>query len=300
MIIRALIDCYRLGRLPSTSWSGNAQLMNPRVTIKELLLQADRGFNQLTSGIIMLAIIGGTGLTQLANLEITHRQVMRTPYGEPSGALTFGTLRQHEVVFLARHGYGHTIPPHKVNYRANMWALHEVGTMRVASVAAVGGIHEDLTPGVIAIPNQIIDYTHGRDFTYFDGREHSMVHIDFAHPYTYSLRRKILDAAQRSGVTCRDGGVYAAVQGPRLETAAEINRYERDGADMVGMTGMPEAVLARELGMDYATIAVVVNDAAGRRNSREGVRLEAVAEVIPPTMEKVRSLIECLVECDGE
>lgn len=248
----------------------------------------------------MLAIIGGTGLTELANLEITHRQVMRTPYGEPSGALTFGTLRQHEVVFLARHGYGHTIPPHKVNYRANMWALQEVGTKRVASVAAVGGIHEDLTPGVIVIPNQIIDYTYDREFTFFDGRERSVVHIDFAHPYSRSMRRKILDAAQRADVTCRDGGVYAAAQGPRLETAAEINRYERDGADMVGMTGMPEAILACELDMDYATIAVVVNDAAGRRSSRDGVHLGSVAAVIPPTMEKVRSLIECLVECDGD
>src|SRR5512140_3536762 len=124
----------------------------------------------------MLAIIGGTGLTQLANLEITHRQVMRTPYGEPSGALTFGTLRQHEVVFLARHGYGHTIPPHKVNYRANMSALHEVGVNHVVSVASVGGIDDDLTPGVIVIPDQIIDYTHGRDFTYFNGLEHSVMH----------------------------------------------------------------------------------------------------------------------------
>ena len=248
----------------------------------------------------MLAIIGGTGLTQLANLEITQRQVMRTPYGEPSGALTFGTIREHEVVFLARHGYGHTIPPHRVNYRANMWALHEVGAKRVASVASVGGIRGDFVPGVIVIPDQIIDYTYGRDFTYFDGQEKSVVHIDFTRPYADSLRQKIFDAAQRSGVACRDGGVYAAVQGPRLETAAEINCYEGDGADMVGMTGMPEAILARELGLDYATIAVVVNDAAGRRSSRDGVHLETVAAVIPPLMEKVRSLIECLVECDGE
>lgn len=248
----------------------------------------------------MLAIIGGTGLTKLANLEITHRQVMRTPYGEPSGALTFGTLRQQEVVFLARHGYGHTIPPHKVNYRANMWALREAGTTRLISVASVGGISDGLTPGVLAIPDQIIDYTHGREFSFFNGQEHSAMHIDFSRPYTASVRRKIIEAAQRSGVACRDGGVYAAVQGPRLETVAEVNRYERDGADMVGMTGMPEAILARELGMDYATIAVVVNDAAGRRSSKDGVRLESVAAVIPPTMEKVRSLLEFLVEHDGE
>jgi 5'-methylthioinosine phosphorylase len=248
----------------------------------------------------MLAIIGGMGLTQLANLEITQRQVMRTPYGEASGALTFGTIRQHEVVFLARHGYGHTIPPHKVNYRANMWALREVGARRVASVASVGGIRADFTPGVIVIPDQIIDYTYGRDFTYFDGQERSVMHIDFTHPYAESMRLKILEAAQRSGITCRDGGVYAAVQGPRLETSAEVNRMQSDGADMVGMTGMPEAILARELSLDYATIAVVVNDAAGRRSSKDGVHLETVAAVIPPLMDKVRSLIECLVECDGE
>jgi len=248
----------------------------------------------------MLAIIGGTGLTQLANLEITHRQVMRTSYGEPSGALTFGTLRQHEVVFLARHGYGHTIPPHKVNYRANMSALREAGVKRVVSVASVGGIAADLTPGVIAVPDQIIDYTYGRDFSFFNGGEHSVTHIDFAHPYTPGLRRRILEAARRAGVACRDGGVYGATQGPRLETAAEINRYERDGADMVGMTGMPEAVLAREAGLQYATVAVVVNDAAGRRSSKDGVRLEAVAAVIPSAMEKVRGLLECLVDGDGE
>lgn len=248
----------------------------------------------------MLAIIGGTGLTQLANLEITHRQVMRTPYGEPSGAMTFGTIKQHEVIFLARHGYGHTIPPHKVNYRANMWALSEVGAKRVVSVASVGGIGDDMLPGTFAVPDQIIDYTHGRDATYFDGHERSVVHIDFAHPYSHSMRLKILDAAQRAGVLCRDGGVYGATQGPRLETAAEISRIERDGADMVGMTGMPEAVLARELGMEYAAIAVVVNDASGRRGSRDGVHLEAVAAVTQAAMERVRAILGCMVECDDD
>ena len=248
----------------------------------------------------MLAIIGGTGLTNLANLEITHRQVMRTPYGEPSGALTFGTLRQHEVVFLARHGYGHTIPPHKVNYRANMSALREAGATRVVSVTSVGGITEEFTPGVIAIPYQIIDYTYGRDFSYFEGLPGTEMHIDFTFPYSPGMRSKILEAARQAGVACQDGGVYAATQGPRLETAAEINRYAHDGADMVGMSGMPEAVLARELGLEYAAIAVVVNDAAGRRTSRDGVHLEGVATVIPPAMEKVRSLLEYLVECNGD
>lgn len=248
----------------------------------------------------MLAVIGGTGLTQLASLQITQRQVMRTPYGEPSGALTFGTIRQHEIIFLARHGYGHTIPPHKVNYRANMWALKEEGVKRVVSVGSVGGIREDLIPGVIAVPDQIIDYTHGREFTFFDGRERSVVHTDFSYPYNGEMRRKILDAARMAGVPCVDGGVYAATQGPRLETVAEINLMEGDGAHMAGMTGMPEAILAKELGMDYATIAVVLNDAAGRRSSRDGVRLESLAAVIPPAIDKVRAILECMVECDGD
>ncbi len=249
----------------------------------------------------MLAIIGGTGLTQLANLEITHRQVIRTPYGEPSGALTFGIINQHEVIFLARHGYGHTIPPHEVNYRANLWALHDQGAKRVVSVASVGGIRADLNPGVIAVPHQIIDYTHGRAFTYFDGRDRLVKHIDFTHPYSHEMRQQILKAAHLAGETCVDGGVYAATQGPRLETIAEINRFERDGADMVGMTGMPEASLARELELSYATVAVVVNHAAGRGSSRDGVHLEEVSSVTQPAMVRVRKIIESLVECcDGE
>jgi len=248
----------------------------------------------------MLAIIGGTGLTQLANLEITQRQVMRTPYGEPSGALTFGTIKQHEVLFLARHGYGHTIPPHRVNYRANIWALRDAGVKRVISVSSVGGISEQLLPGVVAVPDQIIDYTHGRDSTYFDQSERPVVHIDFTFPYTPSLRKRILYAASLAEIPCIDGGVYAATQGPRLETRAEIDRMERDGADMVGMTGMPEAVLARELGLDYVTIAVVANDAAGRRSSSEGINLESLPNVIPPAMARVRAILECVVECDGD
>ena len=248
----------------------------------------------------MLAIIGGTGLTQLANLEISHRQVMRTPYGEPSGAITFGRLRQHEVMFLARHGYGHTIPPHEVNYRANLWALQEQGAKRIVSVASVGCIRADLSPGDIVVPDQIIDYTHGRAYTYFDGRDRLVKHIDFAHPYDAELRRQILDAAQRASVTCWNGGVYAVTQGPRLETAAEVNRLERDGADMVGMTGMPEASLAKELGLIYAAIAVVVNHAAGRGSSHDGVHMENISAVAQPAMERVRSILECLVECDGD
>jgi 5'-methylthioadenosine phosphorylase len=246
----------------------------------------------------MLAIIGGTGLDQLGNLKITHRQVIRTPFGEPSGALTFGTINQHEVMFLARHGYGHTIPPHEVNYRANLWALYEQGAKRVIAVASVGGIRADLIPGEIVIPDQLLDYTYGRPFTFFDGHERPVIHIDFTLPYTQLLRKQILTAAEKANVKCLDGGVYAATQGPRLETKAEINRLERDGADMVGMTGMPEAALARELGLSYAAMAVVVNYAAGRGNSRDGIHLDSISKIAEPAMAKVRNILGLVVESE--
>jgi 5'-methylthioinosine phosphorylase len=248
----------------------------------------------------MLAIIGGTGLSRLTNLKITHRQVMRTPYGEPSGPMTFGTINEHEVMFLARHGYGHTIPPHDVNYRANLWALRDQGAKRVIAVTSVGGIRSDLTPGTLVVPDQILDYTFGRSFTYFDGKDKTVTHIDFTKPYNEMLRQHILAAVKSAGETCMDGGVHAVTQGPRLETAAEINRLERDGADMVGMTGMPEAALARELGLAYATIAVVVNHAAGRGNSSESIPMETIGAVINPAMERVKAILEFSVSSDGD
>ncbi len=247
----------------------------------------------------MLGIIGGTGLTQLANLEITHRQVARTPYGEPSGALTFGRICGQEVIFLARHGYGHTIPPHEVNYRANLFALKDHGVDRVVSVATVGGIHPDLIPGMLVIPDQIIDYTHGREATYFVEKDKPVVHLDFTYPYCDQMRASLLAAAQACGIRLRDGGVYGAVQGPRLETAAEINRMERDGADMVGMTGMPEAYLARELELCYAAVGVVVNYAAGRGRSAGGIQMEEIQGVLGEVMTQVRHLLEQLVTQDS-
>lgn len=247
----------------------------------------------------MLAIIGGTGLTQLANLEISHRQVIRTPYGEPSGPMTFGTIKEHEVMFIARHGYGHTILPHAVNYRANLWALRDQGARRVIAVSAVGGIRADLVPGTLVVPDQIIDYTHGRAFTFFDGNEQAVTHIDFTLPYSEALRDELLAAARRAGEDCVAGGVYAVTQGPRLDTAAEVNRYRRDGADVVGMTGMPEAALARELGLDYAAMAVVVNVAAGQGDSTRAIALEQIGPVAQAAMARVRRIIECVVECDG-
>lgn len=247
----------------------------------------------------MLGIIGGTGLTQLANLEITHRQVARTPYGEPSGALTFGRICGQEVIFLARHGYGHTIPPHDVNYRANLWALKDHGVDRVVSVATVGAIHPGLIPGMLVIPNQIIDYTHGRAASYFVGSDKPVVHLDFTLPYCEAMRAALLEAAASSGITLRDGGVYGVTQGPRLETAAEINRMERDGVDMVGMTGMPEAYLARELELCYAAVGAVVNEAAGRGRSAEGIQMGDVQAMLAEVMLQVRRLIEQLVTDDA-
>jgi 5'-methylthioinosine phosphorylase len=243
----------------------------------------------------MLAIIGGRGLAQLANLEITHQQVMRTPYGEPSGAFLFGTLNEHEVIFLARHGFGHTIPPHLVNYRANLWALREHGASKIISVATVGGIRPDLKPGVIVVPDQIMDYTHGRDSTFFETRDKPFSNTDFTFPYSDTLRRHILRSAEVATQPCVDGGVYAATQGPRLDSIAEINRYERDGADMVGMTGMPETALAKELELDYAIIAVVANYAAGRGDSATGINIETVNATTSTTMGRVRSILECVV-----
>jgi 5'-methylthioinosine phosphorylase len=242
----------------------------------------------------MLAIIGGTGLTQLANLEVSRRQAVRTPYGEPSGALTFGVLRGVPVVFLARHGDGHTIPPHQVNYRANLWALKEQGASEIVAVVSVGGIREDLSPGEIAVPHQIIDYTWGRASTFFEN-DAPVKHVDLTEPYTAALRARLLSAARKSGEAALDGAVYAATQGPRLETAAEIDRLEKDGADIVGMTGMPEAALAREIGLAYAAIAVVVNHAAGRGASARGIQLKEIDEVLKVAMARVRRIIEALV-----
>ena len=248
----------------------------------------------------MLAIIGGTGLTQLDNLTITHRKVARTPYGEASGALTFGHINGHEVIFLARHGYGHTIPPHQVNYLANIWALREHQATHIVSVASVGGIHPDLSPGTITIPDQIIDYTYGRKNTYFNSADESVTHVDFTEPYCEKMRQRIISACDTANERYTKQGVYACTQGPRLETAAEINRLERDGATMVGMTGMPEAGLARELDLRYAAIGVVVNHAAGRGNSKIAINGNEVQSTITASMIRVRKVIAHLVALHHE
>ncbi len=244
----------------------------------------------------MLAIIGGSGLTKLANLEVSRRLAARTPYGDPSGAITCGKIGQSDVLFLARHGYGHTIPPHEVNYRANLWALKDAGADSVVSVASVGGIRNDIWPGAILLPHQVIDYTWGRPSTFFEGPGAPVNHIDCTETYSRVMRARLLNAAAAAGERVTDGGVYAATQGPRLETAAEIHRLERDGADIVGMTGMPEAALAREIGMEYAALTVVANYAAGRGDSEHAVPLDKIGAVLEEAMGRVRRIIEKLCE----
>lgn len=247
----------------------------------------------------MLAVIGGSGLDQLAQLDIVRRQIVRTPYGEPSGPLTFGRLAGGEVAFLARHGYGHTLAPHEINYRANLWALRDRGVTRILAVCTVGGIARGLAAGALAVPDQIIDYTWGRRSTYFEGAEQPVVHVDFTHPYCGETRRMLIDAAAEAGVEVVPRGTYAAVQGPRLETAAEIDRLERDGADLVGMTGMPEAALARELGIPYAALALVANPAAGRGTSAESISIEKISGVLKEAMGRVSRVMGKVVERHG-
>ena len=210
-----------------------------------------------------LAIIGGTGLYNFSGLENVEKCAIETPFGAPSGAVVTGELSGCRVGFLARHGEDHRLAPHRVNYRANIWALHELGARRIVGVNAVGGIRIDMWPRALAVPDQIIDYTHGRLASFCDMPGAKVEHVDFSEPYSASLRAALLAAAVRCGIGVVDGGCYGATQGPRLETRAEIARLRRDGCDLVGMTGMPEAVLARELGIDYACLALVANWAAG-------------------------------------
>jgi 5'-methylthioinosine phosphorylase len=239
----------------------------------------------------MLGIIGGSGLNRIAELEVARRVAVTTPYGEPSAALTFGRLHGVDVVFLARHGDGHTIAPHRINYRANINALHAQGVRNVIAVATVGGIREELGPGTLVVPDQLIDYTHGRENTFFDGVVQTLQHIDFTRPFHDAMRERLLRAGRDSGETLHDGGVYGATQGPRLETAAEINRMARDGVDVVGMTGMPEAALARETGIDYAMLCVVVNAAAGRGANINGVAMAEIAAVAETAMRRVAIIL---------
>ncbi|AFL75041.1 S-methyl-5'-thioinosine phosphorylase [Thiocystis violascens] len=212
----------------------------------------------------LLAIIGGSGFAGIPALSVLDARQVDTPYGETSAPVTRGRFGGNEVLFLPRHGPSHHLPPHRINYRANLWALRACGARRVIALAAVGGITARFCPTALAVPDQIIDYTYGREHTIYDGAAGGVEHIDLTAPYCEELRLAVMAACDRMGHSVIRQGTYGATQGPRLETAAEIGRYERDGCDMVGMTGMPEASLARELDLCYASFAFVVNWAAGK------------------------------------
>lgn len=248
----------------------------------------------------MYAVIGGSGLTKLSEFEVVRREVMRTPYGEPSGVLTVGRLAGHDLVFMARHGYGHTIAPHDINYCANIWALKQMGVEGIVGVASVGGIRADLYTGALVVPDGIIDYTHGRRSTFFEGPDQPVVHIDFTHPYSPAVRKALLAAGDSVGEEVFDGATYGCTQGPRLETASEVRRLERDGCDIVGMTGMPEAVLARELEIPYAALAVVVNPAAGKGDSAASVSMDDIQKTLAVSMVKVCKILSAFVALEVE
>lgn len=240
-----------------------------------------------------IAVIGGSGLSELGGLKAMRREVMRTPYGEPSAPITRGELAGREVIFLPRHGAEHAIAPHEINYRANLWALKQAGATYVIAVNAVGAIRDGLVVGQLVFPDQIIDYTYGRAHTFFSGGAQPLKHADFTEPYCERLRGLFIAAAAQAGLRAAAEGTYAATQGPRFESAAEIRRCARDGADIVGMTGMPEGGLARELELCYASIAVVVNPAAGK--VKGAISLEEIGANLHRGMAQVCRLLEVVM-----
>lgn len=246
------------------------------------------------SNIVKTAIIGGSGLSELNGLSDLRYEKILSAYGAPSAEMTVGTIAGREVAFLPRHGAGHSIPPHKINYRANIQALKSIGVEKIYAVAATGSIDRALKARDIVVPSQLIDYTYGREHTFFGGKDGQVEHVDFSYPYTESLRQALLAAAARANVAIHDSGVYAATQGPRLETAAEIDRLDRDGGTIVGMTGMPEAALARELEMDYAVISLVVNPAAGRGGDAL-ISMQEIYEHLNLGMQNVQLVLEELL-----
>lgn len=241
---------------------------------------------------VTLAMVGGTGLTELEDPIETLN--VETPYGAPSAAIRVLSVGPVRLLFLPRHGSPHRFPPHCVNYRANMWALREAGADHVLAVSAVGGIHEPYGPAVLALPDQLIDYSWGREHTYHDSGDVPLVHVDFTRPYDGPLRRALLEAAGRGGLDVVDGGCIGVFQGPRLESTAEIRRAGQDGCDMAGMTSLPEAGLARELGLDYAGVAVVSNWGAGV--GADFICEDDIAQTLAEPMSRVRQLVTALTE----
>lgn len=244
-----------------------------------------------------LAILGGTGVYALAELQDAEAHQPVTRYGAPSGPVRVGTLAGRRVAFMARHGEAHSLPPHRINYRANLAALQALGARRVLAINTVGGIDERFGPRVLACPDQLIDYTWGRISTLCEEEGTDVLHVDFGEPYTASLRRAIVSAATRADVPLVEGGCYGATQGPRLETRAEIARMQRDGCDLVGMTGMPEAGLAREFGLDYACLAIVANWAAGAGpDPDEIITLQHVLDNVAAASAGLPALLRALLD----
>lgn len=242
-----------------------------------------------------IAVIGGTGLCDWPGAEVLEETAVETPFGMPSAMLQRIRYKSAEFLFLARHGHGHEIPPHAINYRANISALKQAGVDAVIAVNAVGGISERFVAGVIAIPDQINDYTWGRAHTFFDGENGKVEHIDFSYPYSQDLRSRLANAAVDANIAFEDYGVYAVTQGPRLETAAEIRRLANDGNDIVGMTAMPEAALAREAGLEYASVSLVVNPGAGLSDNL--ITMEDIRAVIDTGMLQVKAILaDCIAE----
>ena len=217
-----------------------------------------------------IAIIGGSLLGEIENLAITLEERLKTPFGEPSDTFTTGTLGDSEVIYINRHGRSHHLAPHQINYRANMFGLKMLGVTHVIAVTAVGGITKEMLPMQWVVPDQLIDYTYGRMQTYNDGNDDEVNHIEFSHPFNEGLRKQLHDSVAAADLKCVTQATYGVTQGPRLETIAEIARMEKDGCDIVGMTAMPEAALARELEIEYAALSLVVNWAAGKPNGDQG------------------------------
>jgi len=237
-------------------------------------------------------LIGGTGLDQWGGR--VEERTLETPWGSPSDAISIIDAGRHRLLFLPRHGRTHSIAPHRVNYRANLYALRMLEADAVIAVNAVGGITGPYGPGVLAVPDQIVDYTWGREHTYSDGEGQAVQHAEFGAPFDRALRRGLLDAAGTAALEVTDGGCVGVMQGPRLETDAEIARLARDGCDLVGMTSMPEAALARELGLPYAAVCVVANRAAGL--SEEPITMEAIEATLANAMGRVRRLLDTFLE----
>ena len=239
------------------------------------------------------AVIGGSGLYALDDrFQIENNKSLTTPYGDISADLAVGELNERRVVFLPRHGSSHHIPPHKINYRANLWALHKLEVSHVIAVNAVGGI--DYGPHSLVLPDQIIDYTSDRAHSYYDGETSQVEHIDFSLPYSKLLREKIILAGQELNIDINPSATYGCTNGPRLETSAEIMKMRRDGCNIIGMTGMPEAALARELEMEYASIAMVVNWCSGITDSV--LDMDEIRLILDQGMSSVMQLIGATLE----